>query len=283
MPFKLNLEPFNNVSATGRAVLNSKLVLGNVIESITLELGGTTFTKAMLTSIRVRLNGKVVFGDISGTLLDLIQRRQDGVNDANRLTIDFTEPDAQSLPGQLMGCINTVAAGIHDVTVEVDIAGATAPTLAAYATLRSPSDMDPARGFDPNLAPIIRALIPTTIPVSAAGEIQGDVNYGSRGDSLIKRIFLSSSILTNFRMRRDGLDIYEGGSKARNDYEGARWGRSAQANLWCVEPIAAGNQYDALPTRRADGTASNFQFLLTASGAGSHTVFTDIYTTLDRL
>jgi hypothetical protein len=44
-----------------------------------------------------------------------------------------------------------------------------------------------------------------------------------------------------------------------------------------------GNQSDAYPTRRDDGTPSNYQFLFTASGAGSHTVFADVYSTLAAL
>lgn len=283
MQFVRQLEPFNNVVATGRAVLSSKLVLGNVVERIILQLGGTTFTKAMITAIRVRLNGKVVFGDVSGTVLDLIQRYCILVNDAARLTIDFTEPVARSIQGQLMGAVDTVASGVTDFTIEVDISGATAPTLSALAVLRAPSALEPGRGFDPAVRPLIRALIPTTIPVTAAGEIQADVNYGSRGDSLIKRVFIYSSILTSFRVKRDSLDIFEGLTKAQADFIAQEYGRQNQTNLMVWDPLVDGNQSDAVPTRRGDGAQSNFQFLFTGSGAGSHSVFSDVYTTLDRL
>ena len=36
-------------------------------------------------------------------------------------------------------------------------------------------------------------------------------------------------------------------------------------------------------TRRPDGTPSNYQFLFTQSGAGTHTCFTDVYSTLGSL
>ncbi len=282
MQFIRKLEPFQNVLATGRAVLSSKLVLGNVVERVYLVLGGGAFTKAMITAIRVRLNGKVTFGDISGTLLDLVQRYLLLNNTAGFLTIDFTEPVARSIQGQLMGALNMNAAGVTDFTIEVDIAGATTPTLDAWVQLRNPeSVVGPT--WDPRLAPVIRALIPTTIPVTAAGEIQADVNYGSGGNSLIKRLFISSSILTSLRLKRDALDIFETVASALNTYIELDYGRVAQANFYVWDPLMDGNQSDAYPTRRQDGTPSNFQFLFTASGAGTHTVFADVYSTLAAL
>lgn len=283
MQFIRKLEPFQNVLATGRAVLSSKLVLGNVIERVYLVLGGGAFTKAMITAIRVRLNGKVVFGDVSGTNLDLVQRYTLLNNTAGFLTIDFTEPVARSIQGQLMGAYNTNAAGVTDFTIEVDIAGATTPTLDSWVQLRAPSSVSAANGFDPALAPVLRALIPTTIPVTAAGEIQADVNYGSGGNSLIKRLYIVSTVLTSFRIKRDALDIFETVAPTLNTFIELDYGRVAQANVYVWDPLMDGNQSDAYPTRRPDGTPSNYQFLFTASGAGSHLVLADVYSTLGAL
>jgi hypothetical protein len=277
------LEPFQNVGANQRAVLSSKLVLGNVVERIYLVLGGGAFTKANITAIRVRLNGKVVFGDVSGSNLDLIQRYTLLNNTAGFLTIDLSEPIARSIQGQLMGAYNTNAAGVTDFAIEVDIGAATTPTLQAWVQLRAPSSMSPANGFDPALSPVLRALIPTTIPVTAAGEIQADINYGSGGNSLIKRLYIFSSILTSFRIKRDALDIFETVAPALNTYVELDYGRVAQTALYVWDPLMDGNQSDAYPTRRPDGTPSNYQFLFTASGAGSHLVLADVYSTLGAL
>jgi hypothetical protein len=281
MQFIRQCEPFLNVAASQRAVLNSKLVLGNVIERLYLVLGGGVFTKALITQIRVRLNGKVVYGDISGTNVDLMQRYLLLNNTASYLTIDFSEPVARSIQGQLMGAINTNAAGVNDFVVEVDIGAATTPTLAAWVQLRSPESM--AVGFDPGTANLIRGLIPTTLPVTSAGETQFDVNYGSKGNSLLKRLFIYSTILTSFRIKRDSLDVFEAVASALNTYVELDYGRVAQTGLYVWDPLMDGNQSDAYPTRRPDGLPSNYQFLFTASGAGSHTVYADVYTTLGAL
>ena len=279
MQFIRHLEPFLNVAASSRAVLNSKLALGNVIERLYLVFGGGN-SKANVNAIRVRLNGKVVYGDITGSQVDLIQRYLTLNNTAGFLTIDFSEPICRSVQGQMMGTINTLASGVTDFVVETDLGAGVAPTQDAWVQLRSPAAMTAAQGFDPRLAPLIRALIPTSITESAAGEFQHDVNYGSGGNSLIKRLFIFSTILTSFRAKRDSLDIFETVASDLNTYIELDYGRVAQANMYVYDPLMDGNQSDAVPTRRADGTPSNFQWLFTVSGAGTHTVFADVYTTL---
>lgn len=282
MQFIRHGEPFQNVAANARAVVSSKLVLGNVIERFYLVLGGGNAI-ANINAIRVRLNGKVVFGDISGANLNLLQRYITLNNTAGFLTVDFTEPTSRSIHGQLLGAIVTNAAGVTDFTVETDLGAGAAPTQDWWVHLRSPLALSPAAGFDPATLPLIRALIPTTIPVTAAGEIQADVNYGSGGNSLIKRLIVFSTILTNFRIKRDALDIYEFVTPAIASYIELDYGRVAQANMYVWDPLMDGDQSDAYPTRRPDGTPSNYQFLFTASGAGSHQVFADVYSTLGSL
>ncbi len=282
MQFIRHGEPFQNVVASSRAVVSSKLVLGNVIERLYLVLGGGN-SIANINALRVRLNGKVTFGDISGTLLSAIQKYITLNGTAGFLTVDFTEPTSRSIHGQLLGAIVTNAAGVTDFTVETDLGAGVAPTQDWWVHLRSPLALSPQAGFDPATLPIIRALIPTTIPVTAAGEIQADVNYGSGGNSLIKRMIISSTILTSLRIKRDALDIFEVVAPTLNTYIELDYGRVAQANQYIWDPLMDGDQSDAYPTRRPDGTPSNYQFLFTASGAGSHQVFTDVYSTLGSL
>jgi hypothetical protein len=65
--------------------------------------------------------------------------------------------------------------------------------MVAYVQMRSPQSMSPERGFDQRTRGLIRALIPTTVTETAAGEFQHDLNYGSKGNSLIKRVFIHST------------------------------------------------------------------------------------------
>jgi Viral coat protein P2 N-terminal domain len=280
MRFVRHLEPWVNVVPTGRAVLNSSLVLGNIIERIYLVLGGTTFTKAMITALRVKLNGKVTFGDISGGNLDLFQTYQLGNTAAGFLTLDFVEPDSKSMTGELLGAIDTNAAGVNTFTVEADITGATAPTLDSWAQLRDVASIDPKNGFNPNLRPLLRALIQTSLTATAAAEQQYQLNVGSGGNSLIKRLIIFSTILTNVRIKRNSLDVYEFVAPTLASFIQGDYGKHPQANMYVVDWLADGNQSDTQPTRNADNTIANYQFLLTASGAGTFLVYTDCYSIL---
>jgi hypothetical protein len=283
MRFIRHLEPWVNVVATGRAVLNSTLVLGNIIERVYLVLGGTTFTKAMITALRVKLNGKITFGDISGSNLDLFQTYQLGNSSAGFLTVDFVEPDSKSMQGEILGAIDTNAAGVNTYTMEADISGATAPTLDSWAQLRDVDSVSPANGFNPKLRPLLRALIGTSLTSSAATEQQYQLNYGSGGNSLLKRLVVFSTILTNIRIKRNSLDIYEYVAPTLASWLQTDYGKHPQSNMYVVDWLADGNQSDTQPTRNADGTIANYQFLLTASGAGTFQVYADVYSILNGI
>lgn len=290
MQFVRKLEPIQNVVATGHFTLSSKIVLGNVIERVILDKTGSgSLTDAMITNLVVKLNGKVVFGPISLTDLRALQTYLTLVSTAGFITLDFTEPRASTKADQLLGAINTSAAGVVDFTIEGDISGATTPALQAWAVLRAPSSLLAMPGYDPATASFIRALIPTTLAHSAAGEFPYDLNYGAKGESLIKRAVFFSTVVTGLRVKRDSLDIYGDSPilKALSDYMQAEYGESGQSNVHVFDPLVDGHQGDAIPTRTvlADKTAreSVFQWLLTVSGAGTTRAFVDVYTTLDRL
>lgn len=290
MQSTLKLEPINNVVASGHFTLTSKLVLGNVIEQIILDKTGSgTLTDAMITNLVVKLNGKVVFGPISATNLRLLEQYLTGVNNTGFLSIFFTEPRASTKADQLLGAISTPDAGVVDFTIEGDITGATTPFLAAWAVIRSPQSLYTMDGFKPATAPFIRGLIPTTLAPGAAGEFPFELNYGSRGESLLKRAILFGTIATGIRVKRDNVELY-GNAPVLNalaSYLQSLYGEAAQANMVVFDELLDGHQSDALPTRiiQANGTAREavYQWLISVSGAGVLTAYMDVYSTLDRL
>jgi len=290
MQFTQKLEPIQNVVASGHFTLSTKLVLGNVIEQIILDKTGSgSLTDAMITNLSVKLNGKAVFGPISATNLRLLETYITGVNNVNFLSLFFTEPRAATKADQLLGAINTGAAGVVDVTIEGDITGATTPFLTAYAVLRSPDSLLSMDGYKPDTAAFIRGLIPTVLSPNAAAEFPYDLNYGSRGESLIKRGIFFSTIMTALRVKRDSVEIFGNGtiSSALAGYVQTLYGHTNQTNMFVYDALLDGHQSDAQPTRTvlANGAAREavYQWLVTVSGAGIVTAYTDVYSTLDRL
>ncbi len=103
-----------------------------------------------------------------------------------------------------------------------------------------------------------------------------------KGDTLIKRIFIFSSVLTAFKIRRDSIEIYDSIATALAGYIQSEYGRDDQSGMYVYDPLVDGNQSDVLTTRSGN-RETQFQFLFTSSGAGTHTVFTDLYAPLSRI
>lgn len=290
MQFYQKLEPIQNVAASQHFVLNSKLVLGNVIEGIVLDKTGSgALLDANLTNLQVKLNGKVIFGPINAADLRLAEIYHTGVNNITYLHIPFTETRASTKADQLIGAISCPDAGVVDFQIEGDIGTATTPALTAYAVLRDPATLRTMPGYIPGTERFIRALIPTTLAPAVAAELPFTLNYGSRGDSLIKRTYLFSTIATALRVKRDQVEVLGNGAVplANLSYLQSLYGETGQTNLIVWDPLVDGHQNDAFPTRTqlANGSAieSVYQWLITVSGAGTIRAFNDVYSTLDRL
>jgi hypothetical protein len=283
----IQLNPFTSVAAGQRAIGNfGSNLRGNVIEQVLLTLGGT-FTKSQIDELKVRANGKDIW-NLPGGDLDLIERYINSQNNATKLAIDFTEITSRSLNGQFLGALDTsvVTEGkpIDDITIEAKINGAAVnPTLVAEAVVRAPFT-DPASGIDPRTRPLIRCLIPTTVPVTVATPSSGleyPINFGSKGDSLIKRLFIFHANLTAFGVRRNSFDVWENVAIPTNSYLQARLARFPQAGLYVFDPLMDNNQSDSVRTRNlADNTPANFQFKFFTSAPDTLRIYADVYTTL---
>lgn len=284
MRFIRHNEPFVNIVASATAILNSSLVLGNVIEREYLTIGGGN-TQANMTGIRVKLNGKVTVGSVTGTQLGLINQYRLNNNPAGMLTVDFAEPDAKSMQGEMMGSIDTVAAGVTSFVIECDLAAGVAPTLDSFSQLRDQASLSANAGFNANLSPLVKALIPSPWAPTNAVEAQQTVNAGSGGNSLFKRLHVinGTATLTTLRIKRNSLDIYEAITPAFSAQFQPDYGRAAPAGIWTWDTLMDGNQSDAQPTRNADSSLANYQFLVTPNGAGTLFAFADVYSLLGAL
>jgi hypothetical protein len=133
---------FQNVAANTTAYADIPRYALTLL-GVTLNLGGTTFTKAQITMIRVRLGSHVIW-QITGPDLNVIHSyllgnllSYIGLGNPTRLSIlevDFTDPKNRSLPGEMIGGMDMTRLPAGKLRIEVTIAGATAPTLDASVT-----------------------------------------------------------------------------------------------------------------------------------------------------
>ena len=226
--------PFTNVVASGVATVS--LPVGMSYNRIILVLGGTTFTKAMITDIKVRLNGKVIFQN-TGSRLDLINTYRKRGTSANYLVVDFTEPDAKDMSEQYIGNLNP-AKGVSSLTMEVTIAGATAPTLDSFAELAPPAP----------LGVIAKQLLFTTSMGGAGKFPMKLIDVANRG-AIIKRVhFAHGGNVTALEVKKNGVVIHDNVPTATNTFYQSDYNKVAQTNVYTYDPCLDNNYTNAIKT-----------------------------------
>lgn len=226
--------PFTNVVANG--VASCSLPVGMSYNRIILALGGT-FTKAMITNVKVRVNGKVIFEN-TGSRLDLINTFRGLTAAAAYLTIDFTEPRAKTMAEQYLGNINT-AQGVSSLTLEVTIAGATAPTLESYSELGPPAALG-----------IIAKQILFTSSFGGAGKFPFKlIDVANRG-AIIKRVhFAHGGNMSMLEVKKNGIVIHDNIPTAVNTFYQGEYQKAAQTNLYSYDPCLDNNYSNAIKTQ----------------------------------
>lgn len=280
---KIQLEPFQNVAATGVAIMTTQRIWPNTLEYVALSLGGGAFTKAMITRLLVRLGQKPIW-DITGTDLQTINSYEGRAATASVLMLPFANPFARTPKMQYIGAIDFGATGIRDLTMEVTITGATTPTLTAIAEVAPPKTLDAASNL------LFRALLKTPLAPAAAGSfVPFLINAGQAGGALIRRIlFAQQTLVTALEIKRDGLDIFEQIPVAlANAIQTENFPHTPQASNFFYDATEDDIESKALTTIRKDskGNISLIpqQILISHSGAGAYNVYADIFANLNGL
>jgi hypothetical protein len=266
------LDGFQNVVASGVAVNDMNKFIGTVIEKITLTLGGTTFTKSMITSLVLRANGKIIF-ETTGSRLDSANLYNGASSDVTILKLDFMDRKAVTVNARQAGAIDVSAAsGITQLRMEVTIAGATAPTLTGFVDV-SPPSADPA---EQAIRPLMVRKHIATYVVGAAGQFALPVPHldPAGGGSNYRRIFLYSANCTAIKTVRDGNTEHEV-TKLQNEAAQKDNFKVPQTNLVVFDPVQTGTlQGNTWDTRKSTGVGSA-AFYATFSAGETITIETE--------
>jgi hypothetical protein len=256
--------PFTNVVANGVATVS--LPVGMSYNRILLQLGGT-FTKSMITDIKVRLNGKVIFQN-TGSRLDLVNTyRKRGVS-ASFLVIDFVEPDAKDMTEQYIGNINT-AQGVSSLTMEVTIAGATSPTLDSWAEVGPPAPLG-----------VVAKQIMFTTSFGGSGKFPFKlIDVANRG-AIVKRVhFAHGGNVTALEVKKNGIVIHDNVTTAVNTFYQLDYNKTAQTNLYTYDPCLDNNYTNAIKTQ----DMVSLEFNLTTSAADTVTAVVEVLDLLGNM
>lgn len=146
------------------------------LTGIFLALSGTTFTKANITAIKVKIGPRLIW-DLTIAQLNAINNYKGNADGAGFLYLDFTERDQAIFPQKEIGGIDLFQAmSIGNVIVEITIAGsAVAPKIDAFGMF------EPTQGN-----PVVLKYLnyPNASPVG--GKVTLPLNF--RG-ALVKRLW----------------------------------------------------------------------------------------------
>ena len=263
----LKLPPFNPVANGTRSsvqVPRYDMTLGRVVLKF---VGTNSITKATISEIVVKVGARVIFGPITGAELDAINRYKGVFDQADSLTIDFTERDGLSVVAKEIGGIDIPALGGDDVFIEVsNNAGAGTPALYALAAFTSLQ-------FDPRQpAPdgqLIKKVLAYQVPTSGGTQITWTPIFKG---AVIQRIHLrytgtDFTALTNGNMldvevKKNGVAVWDRIEDRDNRFIQAEHRKVPQARTYTVDFVHDNVHSAALAT--ADARALEFNFRLTA-------------------
>lgn len=253
--------PFSNVVATGTAT--NQITPGRTLENFKLKLGGTSLTKAMLTAIKVKANGKVII-EGSGAELEKLNAYRGETTNAAYLDIPFADYCLNNEFDRMVSAFDT-SLGIANITTEVTVTGATAPTLTPIV-VESAAQKSRGGEYQP-FAPLVAKVLKYPYNIASGGRLPITVPFGPQNGAIIKRLHvLHGGNMTGATVKQDGLVIHES-LKAENEQEQVRMGRVPQANMYTLDFVVDGDIRKALDTRDAKSLEWLFDFSAADTGS----------------
>jgi Viral coat protein P2 N-terminal domain len=253
--------PYSNVVATGTATNN--ITPGRTLENLKLKLGGTSLTKAMLSSVKIKANGKVII-EGSGSELEKLNAYRGETTNAAYLDIPFSDYCLNNEFDRMVSAFDT-SLGIANITTEVSISGATAPTLTPIVV---ESAAQKARGgeYQP-FAPLMAKVLKYPYNIASGGRLPITVPFGPQNGAIIKRLHVfHGGNMTGATVKQDGLVIHES-LAAENQQEQTRMGRVPQTNVYTIDFVVDGDIRKALDTRDAKSLEWLFDFSAADTGS----------------
>jgi len=276
------LNQFPSVAANAVSTLVTSQLIDTSVHALVLEMGGTTFTKAHITNIRVRLDGKDLLNGISGAQLQDLNDYFGLPDVTNYLVIPFGDPTARTVRGQHLGDLDC-SVYRKPLELEITIGAATAPTLQAHAWYSVPK-LAMGIGFDEKEAMQLRSLIRTIIqPAAAVTRSVYNISLGGVPGGRVRAFEFFHTNLTKVDYKKSSLIKHEDVSIALNSALAQQYARVPQSGLYVLDRIVDGNQGEAESTIDGKGLPWNQEVALTTSAADTITCFADMFITWPQI
>lgn len=282
----VKVNPFNSVAANALSTTQFIPDRNLALYGLVLVMGGGTpaFNADLIDRVTIKSGGKELMR-LTGERLQDINGYDGMASDTAHLIVPFADPTARTARGEHLGSFDMTIYR-DPLTIEVLIGNVlvSPPTLDAFALI-TPPKLQLGFGYTPDEAQLHRALIESVIQPSAAVIRKAfGIGLGSEAGALIKKIVFFHTVLTSLAVKRNGLDIFDDVDIALNDFiQQDVYARLTNPLLYAWDPTANGNQSEARTTVNPDGTAANYQILVSTSALDTITVLSDVYSKLPLL
>ncbi|EAT13377.1 hypothetical protein HF888_07775 [Bermanella marisrubri] len=257
----LNLK-LNSFSGVGAGQTASLVVAnGPFYQDIYLKFSGSI---AELEAVTVKLNTVELF-TLSGTQIRMIDSYYGNTTTAGYYRLPLSCAHVKDLERRVQTGLPTFNG--DNLVIEVKIAaGATAPTLEAFAEVRN----------NPMSRPFVRRILPFTIPAAGAGESQ--FTSFTKGPRIMAAHFKKAD-MDNLVVERDKQTLFEM-DKAANNMVLKDCDRMPQSDYFHFDPT----RHDQ-PIKEAmvTGTAQDLAFKVNVGSAGNIPVLFDVLDADPRL
>lgn len=282
LPIK-KLNPFPAVAANALSTMNLDELKGHSIHGLIFEQGGTTFTKAQMTDIKISVGSKAILTGITGAQLQ-DANDYDGLSaTTDYVAFWFGDPKANTVFGQHLTDLDLSYYGNSSASIEVTVGGATAPTLQMWAVIGPPKS-EMGLGYREEEVGLLRSFVRTLATPTAAVNKQGfSIGLGSQAGAAVRKAFFFHSNLTSVEYKKNSVSIHDDVPIALNDFVQKEFGRIPQAGLYVMDHIVDGNQGKADATVDENGRPYPMQVNLTTSASDTITVFADVRAHLSLL
>jgi hypothetical protein len=261
---KLRLPPFNPVQNGARSTIAIPRY-DMTLARVTLKfIGANSLTKTTITEIAVKAGARTIWGPVSAAELDKINKFKGLFDQADSLTLDFTERDALSPDAKEVGGIDIPALGGQDVFIEVNNNAASGtPNLYALADFTT-LQFDP-RNPDPR-GQLIKKLVKIQIPSNGGTAVTWTPSFKG---AIVQRLFTfyggtdwgasTDGNVQTVEIKKNGVAVWD-----RINCKDARFfqlemKRVPQSKVYAVDFIADNVHSAAMSTADARSLEINYQ------------------------
>lgn len=266
----IKLPNVQNLVPSARASIS--MPLGATYQKLYFYLGTTGLTKAFINNIVLKINNKEFQRWNSATDLDVLNTYKGNSINASYMVIDFTERLARTEAGLSLGAVAACQeAGVQSFTMEFDVGaytvtGGVAPFL--YADVDAPSANR-----------ILTRVQMQQKALAAAVQDMVYVPFGPQGFQ-IKRQIVKHLNLASWRVRRDGVEIYEDLPVALANFRESDFGRTPVAGFHVVDFMPDTLNSNALNSAyttvgQNSVPVQNLDCRVTTSAADTLTIYTE--------